>query len=75
MASQSDGDDMWVFDAPVDDYATSRPQIQALNVETPEERFPKYTTREPSEQVELKLMRLTGLKTTGLPRPRHGGAI
>lgn len=38
MASQSDGDDMWVFDAPADDYVTSRPQIQALNVETPEER-------------------------------------
>ncbi|KAJ5127677.1 hypothetical protein N7448_008456 [Penicillium atrosanguineum] len=40
MASESDGADVWSLSASADDYISSRPQIQVLNVETPKERFP-----------------------------------
>ncbi|KAJ5674684.1 uncharacterized protein N7477_004618 [Penicillium maclennaniae] len=49
MASDSDGADVWSQSASANDYVSSRPQIQVLNVETPKERFPSSEDTRPPD--------------------------
>lgn len=55
MASESDGADVWSLSASADDYASSRPQIQVLNVETRKERVSSCITISHVSIIELTL--------------------